>query len=71
MYNYYVNSVIAVITDAKKEAIKTWPEEIKEPLNTFVDAQANFAKTANEAMLNAWKGAGTVFTNFCKVTGEK
>jgi len=42
--NTFVDAYVDMISLAKKEITKTWPSDIREKANSYVDAQAAFAK---------------------------
>ena len=55
------NTLVDLVKSAKTDFVNTYAvnDEIKKPLQTFVDAQAHFAKAVAKESLNFWTTVGS------------
>lgn len=60
-YESFVNSWITVIQSFKKEVTKNWPDEMKAASDSFVDAQAEFARKAVKSTMDFNAGVNKAF----------
>ena len=60
------NAVIDAVTGAKTQFVKTFVpnEEIAKPLQTYIDAQASFAKKVGQETFNFFTTLGTAAYTF-------
>lgn len=60
------NALIDTVKGAKTQFVKTYVsnEEVAKPLQTYIDAQAAFAKTVGQEALNFFTTVGMSLYNF-------
>lgn len=62
-YDLYTNAWISMVQSAKKEFTKNLPENLKTPMDAYVDAQTEFARSAFKATQEIVQGWNQTFSD--------
>lgn len=60
------NTMVDLVKSAKSDFVKTCipNDDLKKPLQTYIDAQAHFAKSVAQESVNFWTTVGLAAWNF-------